>query len=234
MSDRHICTDSSRPRDYFLPNFQIVQKWVFETGLLLLRTAPDGHLDVHFRNRIKRSLVGFGYNASSKNPENFAETFIYKGISFLERISSPKIDFLVKTQHNTRTDNRAMINIWLGCKRGNSYQKPARFPASLAGDLKGNKACSVSRQSCHLDCLHIMNPEVSSDCSSRKALPQRHLAGHCFKNSLCWTSWLPRLTPTRHDNEQVAWENKKTRAEPRNSLGPEASYRNWTNDLILK
>lgn len=24
------------------------------------------------------------------------------------------------------------------------------------------------------------------------------------------------LTPTRDDNEQVAWENKKTRAEPRN------------------
>lgn len=59
--------------------------------------------------------------------------------------------------------------------------------------------------------------ESSRDCCSRKALPHRHLAGHCFKNSLCWTFWLPRLlTPTRDDNEQVAWENRKTRAEPRN------------------
>lgn len=135
----------------------------------------------------------------------------------MERISGTKIDFLVKTQQNTRTDNRAMINIWLGCKRGRHYQKPAGFSASLAGDLKGNKACSVSRQSCHLDCLHITNPEVSRDCCSRKALPHRHLAGHCFKKSLCWTSWLPRLlTPTRDGNEQVAWENRKARAEPRN------------------
>lgn len=100
---------------------------------------------------------------------------------FLERFSGPKIEFLVKIQKNTRTDNSMVINMWLGCKRSRSCQKPARFPASLAGDLKGNKDCSVSRQSCHLDCLHIMNPEVSRDCSSRKALPQKPLAGHCLK-----------------------------------------------------
>lgn len=120
-------------------------------------------------------------------------------------------------QQNTRTDNSVVINIWLGCKRSRSYQKPARFPASLAGDLKGNKACSVSRQSCHLDCLHIMNPEVSRDCSSRKALPQRRLAGHCLKNFPVLEVPAPKTARLLLEMTVSKWPGRirRTRAEPR-------------------
>lgn len=113
-------------------------------------------------------------------PENSVEISIRKWTSYWN-FPGPKIEFLVKIQQHCRTDKSAMIDKWLGCRRSRFYQNPAMFPASLAGDLKGNKACSVSRQSCHLDRLHITNAELSMDCSSRKALPQKRHTGHCLK-----------------------------------------------------